>query len=750
MITQEFHLSITSLGSDRYLIRTEDVAPDVPLAEVRVDWPVDDWIAQTIAWHKDPLTNLLSQEPAESPGQGETQLQLGRTLYNALFQGRLRDSWVAAQVLAQNRQKILRLRLGFKDSRLQRLPWELLYGDDRFITTGTDVTFARYYMGPSLGEALDQPPLPLGEPVRVLVIVSSPKDQERLDLLQEVRHLQQELLTASPRPADSTSAEITLDLEILEQPDRAALVNALEQGQFQMLHYAGHGELSETGGDLYLVSSKTGLGERLTGEDLAGLLVNNHIRLAVFNSCRGAFTQGDDDEVGWREQNLVQALVNRGVPGVIAMAERIPDNAALTFSQLLYRNLKRGYPIDLSLSRTRQGLITSYGSDHVQWTLPVLYMHPDFDGYLHGGADSQADLHGWLINGDEQILNEVLSQQAEAADLEEIEELRAFLREEEDIASAAVATPPASPTQPPLATVPEEPTGGEPAPAKANIPAPIADTSAVAPSPDRPAPPKFPIPRIWLLIGTGVLGTLALLLAVVVGNLEPEPAPPLSTEAPTDEPAIADRPVVVSAIAALNQQDTETVLDLGETLLDQGDLQAVESILAQASPTQLESDPKVAYLRGRWQWQGIGQGTASVEDAHRAWLDSVEADPDFVPAQVALGFAQYALGRDWDAVETWETAINKDYQHQTDLDSGPQVANAITVQAYAGLAMAYSHLSQISVQPPEKERHRLIGQEYFDQAIALEPRLLQPYRQHWLWDPVADDWPETIDYLSLQ
>jgi tetratricopeptide (TPR) repeat protein len=134
---------------------------------------------------------------------------------------------------------------------------------------------------------------------------------------------------------------------------------------------------------LFLVNRQTGLTDWLSGEDLAGLLVNNGIRLAIFNSCRGAFTPQDDASAGWREQNLVQALVNRGVPGVIAMTERIPDDVAITFTQLIYRNLHRGHPIDLCLSRVRQGLISAYRSDQPFWMLPILYMRPEFDGYLY-------------------------------------------------------------------------------------------------------------------------------------------------------------------------------------------------------------------------------------------------------------------------------------------------------------------------------------------------------------------------------
>lgn len=71
------------------------------------------------------------------------------------------------------------------------------------------------------------------------------------------------------------------------------------------------------------------------------------------------------------------------------MAERIPDEVALTLTRLFYRNLNQGYPIDLSLSRSRQGLISAYGSNQLYWALPVLYLDPKFDGFLSGSPDAK-------------------------------------------------------------------------------------------------------------------------------------------------------------------------------------------------------------------------------------------------------------------------------------------------------------------------------------------------------------------------
>ncbi|NEP00603.1 MAG: CHAT domain-containing protein [Symploca sp. SIO2E9] len=388
-MAQEFHISATPLGEDEYLVRIERVAPGVPLAEERVRWPVEDWLSQARKLMNDPLMDVLQgnasflRDSFFSPA-GDVQVSpsslnlvaLGEQLYDSLFQGSLRDSWMMAQAVAQNKGEVLRLRLGLKGTRLPRLPWEVLHADDRPLATGTDVAFSRYQMGTRLMPPVRTLSSSSNHNLKILMVIAGPSDQESLELAQEAAHLQEELRRRSPNGPPA------IELTILEQPGREQLTQALEQGHYQVFHYAGHSNLGESGGDVYLVSNKTGLTETLNGEDLAGLLVNNGIQLAVFNSCRGAYTAASDHQSSPKEGNLAGAMVKRGIPGVLAMAERIPDEVALTLTRLLYRNLNQGYPIDLSLSRARQGLVSAYGSNQLYWALPILYLHSEFHGFL--------------------------------------------------------------------------------------------------------------------------------------------------------------------------------------------------------------------------------------------------------------------------------------------------------------------------------------------------------------------------------
>lgn len=382
-MTQEFHISVTPVGQNDYLVRTEQVAPGVPLAEELVTWPVTEWLVSAGHLMNDPLKSVFQRRA--NPRNSLNLVTLGQQLYNSLFQGTLRDSWITAQGIAQNHQKLLHLRLGLKDVRLARLPWEVMHAGDRPLATGPYIAFSRYQSGTIAGSRLPlrgRSKLPETGKVKVLMVLASPPDQVRLDLLkQEAINLQEELHRQKGRTDKSGHHLPEISLTILDQPGREELTQALEQGKYQILHYSGHSSPSPQGGQIYLVSRRTGLTETLSGDDLAGLLVNNNIKMVVFNSCWGAYTATSDTGGDTTAQrNLTESLVKRGIGSVLAMSERIPDEVALTLTQLFYHKLSQGYPVDLCVNLVRQGLISAYGSHQNYWALPILYLQQDFDG----------------------------------------------------------------------------------------------------------------------------------------------------------------------------------------------------------------------------------------------------------------------------------------------------------------------------------------------------------------------------------
>lgn len=730
---QEFQISLTPIGAYQYLVRTEKVSPGVPLAEEQVTWPIDVWMRQAQRCMVSPLLGLLSSDALEPQDLQETGaahssssglLHLGHQLYQALFTGSLRDSWVIAQGIANHRNTYLRLRLGLKGTDVLALPWEVMHDGDRArpgviypVATG-EIMFSRYQAGVASASALRKSWMERDPILRILLVIALPDDQERLALAQEVQHLKQELEN-DPVVPDVGGDRPPVQLTILEQPDREQLTQALEQGQYDVLHYSGHSDLGEMGGDLYLVNRHTGLTEPLSGQDLAGLLVNNGIRLVVLNSCRGAYSASANAQGEMGANNLAAAIVRRGVPAVLAMAECIPDNVALTLTQLFYRNLRQGYPIDLSLNRARQALMSVYTSHYLYWALPVLYLHPDSDGYLVWNDRLQIEQPGdWL--GDEGGLLpdwsdtlEPLSptepaplpsakdetQRSDWADHRkpigqegDRDEITAVWEQEPDlldelpneddalVVSDLIRQLSDSPTpsiaswqddqQPDLGTseqsVPEQQATVE-RPSESKVPLASRETVSVLPSVPSISP-WVGLQRAnwrWRVIAGGVV--VLLVLGVLQWQRSPQDVPAV---VPGDEPN-AINGEDLPADDALNQETREAIeaLQQGEIdqanqfitqLLDEGNITAAASAL-ESAPVDDLNDPTVSFLRGRLSWQAakLEDPNFNPSDAILLWQTAAQGRPDSVLYGNALGFA-YAEGGQWEqALQVWQETLDR-------------------------------------------------------------------------------------------
>lgn len=810
-VAQEFHISVTPLGEDEYLVRIERVAPGVPLAEEQVRWPVEHWLAQARQLMNDPLLGLLQGSGAftedifflsewDEPANPSTRnlVELGQELYNALFQGSLRDSWMMAQAIAQNQRQVLRLRLGLKGTRLPRLPWEVLHAGDRPLATGTDVAFSRYHyqLGPGLWNPRQTFVIRPNQPLKILMIISGPGDQETLELAQEAAHLQEELKRRSPYGLPA------IELTILEQPGREQLTQALEQGQYQVFHYAGHSNLGESGGDVYLVSKKTGLTETLNGDDLAGLLANNGVQLAVFNSCRGAYTATSSPVDNSKERNLAEALVKRGIPGVLAMAERIPDAVALTLTRLLYRNINQGYPIDLSLSRARQGLISAYGSNQLYWALPVLYLHSEFNGFLtNESPENQEKLFDLPDPPDLPLVprpNDIVFTRSPAPFLppEEDDELDGFLggtSDESDtdddpsvfiknlLSQLEPETPVKEESTPPnvvdthnqIVSPPIEPVSWElPANSSNSTPSPtgVSATSPSAGAIEVAAPPtQVPaqssqaagerkptgsrswwqnirrIPKLWIIL----LGaTSALAIALLSFWLFQSRAPQPDAIIPSPPSATDIESSTNTAIQQLNQGNIATGQKAVEKLLDAGALPKAKAVLNAVIEPHSEN-PAVYFLKGRLAWQSIQTGNKdfNVYDARRYWEWARKGNPQSSTYLTALGFAYYAEGNYERANNAWFEALQFMQESQASAQVANTAPNQDTLTIYAGLALG---LRQEAQKQPAAKRASLLSKalnmrQYVtsNDSVNFQPDALS---KNWLWTEKAiQDWRSLLE-----
>ncbi|MBS0018339.1 MAG: CHAT domain-containing protein [Arthrospira sp. SH-MAG29] len=689
-MTQEFLISVTPLGDDEYWVRTEKtpkVPSGVPLAEEKVKWPVEEWLEYTRYLMKDPLLEVL--EGSSYARRGDTSggrvlangspslslVELGQELYDNLFFDTLRDSWTSAQAIAHNRETTLQLRLGLKGQRLNSLPWEVLHEGGRPLATGCDVVFSRYR--PESRLRLPRHSGKPNQPLRILMAIAAPNDLNSLQLKQEALHLKQEL---KRELSDNGGYHGAIEITILEQPDREKITQALEQGQYQIFHYAGHSSYTSTGGALYLVNSRTGLSESISGDDLAGLLVNNGVLLAVLNSCRGAYNNPLADANDTAKLNLAEALVQRGVPGVLAMAERIPDEVALMLTSLFYRQLNQGLPIDLSLSRARQGLISAYGSHQIYWALPVLYLHNEFDGILIPGSrtvsrtalgnywedieasspdmseanytEESADIQDW---SDDERFYETLELEGNGEDVGFIGDTLQQLHTPRIVGVNHKNSRSGSQTLPP------------------SYDRYVEDEKRWKKESDSPRGSQrqssgvlgrllvmilLPISLGVLIFGDRIndmLGYRALMSSdqPISNNINSSE----ETLATGLEDAMTDQ-VLGIAIEQFKRANLEAGLQATEELLNREAVDQAKAALG-AVLSQYEDEPAINFLRGRFIWQSIERGSAdySLDDVRRFWARAVDGEPNSLEYNTALGFAYYRSGDLQRAYQTWYRSL---------------------------------------------------------------------------------------------
>jgi CHAT domain len=292
----------------------------------------------------------------------------GSQLYRELFHHELEVNLLRSQILATTEGKGLRLRLRLSDTpELAELPWEFLYdrSRNRFVCLADRTPLVRFL------EVPDPPrPLRVSPPLRVLVMISSPRDASfaELDVEQEWAKLHGVL-------SELEQAGL-VQLERLETASLAALRQRLRRDDWHVLHFIGHGGFDTHAKDGVLVLEDQAGGSRLVTAQALGVPLHNHdaLRLVVLNACEGARSDPTDPFAG-----TAQTLIQQGIPAVVAMQFEITDRAAIAFTSELYAAVADGYPLDAALSQARQAIYTDVSE--IEWATPVLYLRAP-DGHI--------------------------------------------------------------------------------------------------------------------------------------------------------------------------------------------------------------------------------------------------------------------------------------------------------------------------------------------------------------------------------
>lgn len=324
----------------------------------------------------DPIQSLYDDIIYKSDPGPDGVEKFGRYLTAVL----LGNNWNTLKTAAQNTSIELDLQFGADDTELTRLPWEMMYGDDRPLAASDthDVSINRIV--PSTVKTTR----PITLPLKLLFVIGRQLDDalrpgaEYLGLLRRMK---------VRFGADVSNMD--MNVRLLTETATDELQSMINTFKPDIVHFICHGDIGETGGRLLLTkresldvdSRKTLEPDYCDAPRLLGLLRQEDAphelpQIIVLNACHtGEAGTGEDIKGGYR--SLAAKLVEEGVPIVIGMTGEVADGACRIFTRKFYEALMTQSQITLASARGRRSAMLYFTDNYktsVEWARPTLFM----------------------------------------------------------------------------------------------------------------------------------------------------------------------------------------------------------------------------------------------------------------------------------------------------------------------------------------------------------------------------------------
>jgi hypothetical protein len=312
------------------------------------------------------LTNAALRSSARvrssSVAEVNTMKDVGATLFDQTVRDQVRELYYQCLATACNQGKGMRVRLNI-DASLQDLPWEFLATPQKsFLALDPRTPVVRY-----IDLATPNTPLKTELPLRILVVIASPKDQALLDTAAEKNRIASAL--------DPLQEQGLVKVNYIEGPDTwTRLIDAIRPNETHILHFIGHGSFDESHQEGVLVMENEDGSSMFIPSELTRILLQGktRLRLVVLNACLG--TQAGEAEP---LSSVAVGMVYAGVPAVIAMQFEVSDGAAQIIAGTFYKSLALNFPVDAAMTEARRQIML-LDRDSLEWATPVLYMQvPD-------------------------------------------------------------------------------------------------------------------------------------------------------------------------------------------------------------------------------------------------------------------------------------------------------------------------------------------------------------------------------------
>jgi hypothetical protein len=228
---------------------------------------------------------------------------VGMQIYDLIFKAKVRQHF--EERLKTGEAYRVFIETSPDDANLMSIPWETLYYSRfrTFLALTRKYSLIRY-----LPHENPLPSRPFLPPLRLLVVLANPADQSPIQIDQE-----EEIL----RRALATHEEQGLVKPLFLSRGDANLANfqrTIRLFSPHILHFTGHGSFdARTGpGKGVLVFQKDDVSQLVEAEDVATILRDSEISIAVLNGCQTGQASSD------AFSGVAGALVGAGIPAVVA------------------------------------------------------------------------------------------------------------------------------------------------------------------------------------------------------------------------------------------------------------------------------------------------------------------------------------------------------------------------------------------------------------------------------------------------
>lgn len=296
---------------------------------------------------RDDLRYLGEVMRGQIPAGSDFLKNFGKMLYRKVLAGPVgeRMDRLLAKARSQGLGLHMRIRIHPGARELCRLPWELLHDGQGFLATRWETPITRLPLDvlPRLADPLHTRP-------RVLLFTSAPRDlvgDHKPHARREVGLLVESL--------DRLQARASLRLDVAEGDTLDALQDSIYFNKYEILHIVCRCDATPDGQSRLVLCDEVGNGAPTGAEVIASMLRGApSVRLVVlsaFQSARRPHNPGFG--------HMARVLVREGVPAVLCLENRLPEESAGPFFQRLYGSLCRGSALPLALTEARQEMHAS-------------------------------------------------------------------------------------------------------------------------------------------------------------------------------------------------------------------------------------------------------------------------------------------------------------------------------------------------------------------------------------------------------